>query len=334
MGDGSGDSSGDDSGDDSGQQRLAVIAGFSFAAGLAVVLLAAWGGPLAGVVAAGALFAVGRALYPHVTRSLEAEEERQRQVRERAEQQNRWASRGDMRGVYGTEGAELMREVSPPVPIIPPGEDLEVATVVHTPAELTAMLEEKLPCWRYAAFVSVCVQRRDAVAGRVRDARMGYATPSGEVFASDFEAGRFFTERLSELTRLLDQIDGFMLSPAFQDVFGDREETADADGIVHAAHRLMDYHEQALALAERSRGAKVPLSCSDLQRDTGLLISKAVEGFHEFIETFTERLDEMADVARYATGDVQLDPVTLSIDNDDALMNRITRRLEQIVRSA
>lgn len=334
MGDSSGDGSGDSSGDGSGEQRLAVIAGFSFAAGLAVVLLAAWGGPLAGVVAAGALFAVGRALYPHVTRSLEAEEERQRQVRERAEQQNRWASRGDMRGVYGTEGAELMREVSPPVPIIPPGEDLEVATVAHTPAELTAMLEDKLPCWRYAAFVSVCVQRRDAVAGRVRDARMGYATPSGEVFASDFEAGRFFTERLSELTRLLDQIDGFMLSPAFQDVFGDREESADADGIVHAAHRLMDYHEQALALAERSRGAKVPLSCSDLQRDTGLLISKAVEGFHEFIETFTERLDEMADVARYATGDVQLDPVTLSIDNDDALMNRITRRLEQIVRSA
>lgn len=334
MGDSSGDGSGDSSGDGSGEQRLAVIAGFSFAAGLAVVLLAAWGGPLAGVVAAGALFAVGRALYPHVTRSLEAEEERQRQVRERAEQQNRWASRGDMRGVYGTEGAELMREVSPPVPIIPPGEDLEVATVAHTPAELTAMLEDKLPCWRYAAFVSVCVQRRDAVAGRVRDARMGYATPSGEVFASDFEAGRFFTERLSEFTRLLDQIDGFMLSPAFQDVFGDREESADADGIVHAAHRLMDYHEQALALAERSRGAKVPLSCSDLQRDTGLLISKAVEGFHEFIETFTERLDEMADVARYATGDVQLDPVTLSIDNDDALMNRITRRLEQIVRSA
>ena len=59
-----------------------------------------------------------------------------------------------------------------------------------------------------------------------------------------------------------------------------------------------------------------------------------MEGFYEFIETFTERLDEMADVARYATGDVQLDPVTLSIDNDDALMNRITRRLEQIVRSA
>ena len=314
------------------QQRLAVIAGASFVLGLAVTLVAAWGGPLAALIVAGGLFMGGRALYPRITRSLAVEEERQQEIRARAEQQHRWAARGDMRGVYGTEGAELMREVSPPVPIVPPGDDLEVATVVHTEEELTAMLDDKLPCWRYAAFVSVCVQRRDAVASRVRDARMGYATPSGETLRTDFEAGLFFTERLSELSHLVDQIDGFMLSPAFQDAFGDREESADAEAILHAAQRLMDYHEQVLTLAERCRGAKVPLSCSSLQRDAGLLIVKPVEGFHAFIETFTERLGEMADVARYATGDVQLDPVTLSIADDDDLLARITGRLEQIAR--
>lgn len=314
------------------QRRLAVIAGLSFALGLAVTLLAAWGGPLAAILAAGALFMGGRAAYPRIKQSLAAEEDRQQQVRARAEEQHRWAARGDMRGVYGTEGAELMREVSPPLPIIPPGDDLEVATVVHTAAELTAMLEEKLPCWRYAAFVSVCVLRRDAVASRVRDARMGYATPTGETLRTDFEAGLFFTERLSELSRLVDQINSFMLSPAFQDVFGDREESADAEGIVHAAHRLMDYHEQVLALSERCRGAKVPLSCSGLQRDAGLLIVAPLEGFHTFIATFTERLTEMADVARYATGDVQLDPVTLSITDDDDLLSRIVKQLEQISR--
>jgi len=40
----------------------------------------------------------------------------------------------------------------------------------------------------------------------------------------------------------------------------------------------------------------------------------------------------MADVARYATGDVQLDPVTLSITDDDDLLSRIVKRLEQISR--
>ena len=31
----------------------------------------------------------------------------------RADQQNRWAVRGDTRGVYGVKGAELMRRISP-----------------------------------------------------------------------------------------------------------------------------------------------------------------------------------------------------------------------------
>ena len=316
------------------QRRLAVAAGVGFAAGLAALALVAYGGPPAAGLVAVALFAGGRMLHPRITRALAAEQRRQRELQERAEQQNRWAARGDIRGVYGAEGTELMRTVSPPpLPIVPPGEDLEVATVVHTPAELTAMLEARLPCWRYAAFVSVLVQRRAGVRNRVHDARMGFATPSGETARTDLEAGLFFTGRISDLSELVEQIDGFMLSPAFQDVFGEREQDADADAIVHAAHRLMDYHEQLLALNERCRGVRVPPSCAQLQRDMGSLTALPIEGFHTFIETFVERLAEMADVARYATADVQLDPVTLSISDDDEVMERISARLTRIARS-
>ena len=177
------------------------------------------------------------------------------ELRARADQQNSWATRGDMRGVYGTEGAELMGALARETPIIPPGDQLAVATVVSSAAELAEMLNKKQPCWRYAAFVSVAVQRRDAVATRVRDARMGFGRPGGEVVRTDFDAGRFFTERLADLSELIGQIDDFMLSPAFQHVFGDPhdEDSADADGIVHAANRLMDYHESLLRLSERSR---------------------------------------------------------------------------------
>ena len=122
-----------------------------------------------------------------------------------------------------------------------------------------------------------------------------------------------------------------MLSPAFQGVFGDREENADADGIVHAAERLMDYHDQMLALTERCRGVRVPWSCADLQRDMGLLTVIPVDGFETFIEDFTDRIAESADVARYATGDVQLDPVMFSVVDDDDLLGRVSTRLQQIL---
>lgn len=254
----------------------------------------------------------------------------------RADQQNAWAARGDLRGVYGPEGADVMRTLAPEKTIAPPGDGIEVATVVYTAGGLAGMLEDKLPCWRYAVFVSVLVQRRDDVAARVRDARMGFARPSGEVLRTDFETGLFFTERVSDLSELIGDIDGFMLSPAFQEVFGDPhdENSADPDGIVHAANRLMDYHESLLTLFERSRAVKVPLGCADLQRDVGALTALPIEGFHRFIEDFIDRVAEMGDVARYATGDVQLDNVELGVSGGDELLHRVSVRLQQLARSA
>lgn len=301
--------------------------------GVALILTAYFLGPVVTAVLAAGLFFGGRALYPRYRQQMDNQRRRQEEVLARADEQHRWASRGDIRGVYGTAGAELMRTVSPMPQIIPPGDDLVVATVVHTPAELTAMLKDKPPAWRYAVFVSILVQRRAAVQDRVRDARMGFTRPTDETVGTDIEAGLFFTERLADLSRLVEQIDGFMLSPAFQGVFGDREENADADGIVHAAPRLMDYHDQMLALNERCRGVRVPWSCADLQREMGLLTVLPVEGFNTFIEDFTDRIDEAADVARYATGDVQLDPVAFSVTDDADLLGSVSRLLQQIVRT-
>lgn len=312
------------------QRRFALIAGVGFSLALVVVLLAAAGGPAAAILGLAAITAGGWAFFPQLKKSLAAREQRRQQLLERAQQQHRWAARGDLRGVYGAEGAELMRTVTPPQPIVPPGADLEVAGVVHTAAELTDMLEKKPPCWRYAAFVSVLVQRRHAMRDSVLDARTGFAAAAGRTLRSELETGLFFTDRFAELCRLTEQIDGFMFSGAFQGVFGDREESADADGIVHAANRLMDYHDQLLTLNQQCREVAVPQSCAELRRDMTGLTLLPINGFHSFIDTFVERVKESAEVARYATGDVQLDAVTLRMSDDDHLIERVAKRLKQI----
>ncbi len=220
---------------------------------------------------------------------------------------------------------------SPPPRIAPPGADLVVATVVHTDAELHAMLGDKPPCWRYAAFVSVLVQRRDAVRSRLLDARTGFARPGTETVHGTLQAGLFFTDRFEELWRFIDQIDDFMLSPAFREIFGGAfdEDTADAAGIVQAAHRLMDYHDGLLSLCERCRAVTVPAECRDLQRDFGLLTALPLEGFERFIGDFTERVAEMGDVARFATGNVELDPVELGVRDYGDLLATVSRQLRR-----
>lgn len=309
-----------------------VRAGLACAAALALIIAAAKAGPLPVVIAVAGLFVAGLTIYPRIRQALAADHQSRQAIRAHADQQNNWAARGDLRGVYGTEGAEVMRSLSPDRRVTPPGAGAPVATVVHTDAELKTLVQEKLPCWRYAAFVSILVQRRAAVQSRLRDARTGFAIPSGRAIGTDAEAGLFFTEQLTELSDDIEQIDDFMLSPAFQSVFGDPhdENSADADGIAHAAHRLMDYHERLLTLSERCRSIGVPNDCRDLQRDVARLTLLPLEGFETFIQTFIVRVDEMADVARYATGDMQLDPVELGVEDDDDLMARVFARLREI----
>jgi len=209
----------------------------------------------------------------------------------------------------------------------------EIAKVVYTGAELDALLQRRPPCWRYAAFVSVLVQRRAAVESRLRDARLGYAEPTGETASTEFVTGHFFYDRLGEFSGLMGQVDSLMLSPEFSEVFGPPhdEQAADPEGIVHAAHRLMDYHDRFLELAERCRGIRVVHSGTELQRDFGLLTVLPLDGFGAFIETFIERLTEMADVVRYAPGDVVLDPVVLAVPDDEELLTRVSDRIAALL---
>ena len=201
---------------------------------------------------------------------------------------------------------------------------------------MDAVLTKKPQCWRYAAFVSVLVQRRAAVAARLRDARLGFAEPSGETASTGFVVAHFFADRMGELSEIVEQVDDFMLSPAFGEVFGDPHDgdSADAEGIVHTANRLMDYHDRLLALSERCRGVTVPHRYADLQRDAGLLMVIPLEGYTTFIDDFVGRVSEMHDVARYAPGDVQLDPVMLSITDDDELISRVGRQISQLARES
>src|SRR6185312_542402 len=129
----------------------------------------------------------------------------------RADQQNRWAQRGDARGVYGVEGAELMKQVDPE-PEVELGKSTDypkTAAVAYAAADLDTLLAEKLPCWRWAAFASVLVQRRAAVRARLRDAELGFCAPSGERVGSGAEVGRFVLDRMDEMVVLVDQVDSF-----------------------------------------------------------------------------------------------------------------------------
>jgi hypothetical protein len=208
-----------------------------------------------------------------------------------------------------------------------PSAEVVIAALANTAAELKQLLADKPPGWRWAAFASVLVQRRAAVRSRVRDVRLGYATPTGGHAGSGGEVAHFVTASMDELMKLVSQTEAFMLTPAFMDVFGQHgdESTADAEGIVQVANRLMDYHERFLKLAERCRDFDSASSYSGLMRDCSQLMGIPLDGYNTFIDDFAELITRMPDMLRYGSGTVEADPISLHMSVDDQLMKRITK---------
>ena len=223
----------------------------------------------------------------------------------------------------------------PPLPNDASGEAPEIAAVVYTSEDLARLLAEKTPGWRWAVFASVLVQRQAAVRPRLRDCELGFPLPSGERARSGAEVARFVTDCMEEVRQLVGQLEAFMLAPAFMEVFGSKgdESTADADGILHVANRLMDYHERFLKLAERCRDFQVPSRYTGLMRDCSQLMNIPLEGYRTFIDDFVELIGEMPELMRHARGTVEADTISLHMDVDDQLIKRITKQVRAAAKS-
>lgn len=125
------------------------------------------------------------------------------------------------------------------------------------------------------------VQRYAALQARLRDQQLGYAPHRGPRIHTDFQLGQYLFELLDQMSTLVSQVEELMLSPAFIRMFGDPtdEDTADAEAIMHAAHRLMNLHERLLSLTERCRGGTVAMDPVLLEMaDNDRLLDKAFAG--------------------------------------------------------
>ncbi|WP_264017346.1 hypothetical protein [Mycolicibacter longobardus] len=253
---------------------------------------------------------------------------RRNAIRERADQQHRWALRGDSRGFYGADGAELMRRIAADSHLdditADDDEEPQIAAVAYTPDGIDRLLAERPACWRYAVFASVLVQRRAALEPRLRDQQIGYAPKRGVRIDSEFELRQLMIDFIDQMLTLVTQVEELMLRPAFTRMFGDPtdETSADADAIVHAANRLMDLHERLLELTESCRGVNAPGEHADVVRDCARFLDVPLEGYRRFIDEFVVRIGELADVLPYARGTVEMDPVMLEIDDSDELREK------------
>ena len=296
-----------------------------------VAVLAGWAFALVGVGLSGAVF-----LLVHKARSgIDAAARREATLRAHAEQQHRWTLRGDSRGIYGSDGAELMRSVGLALSVPPkaePPDDEQWARVAETPAELQTLLAEKPLCWSWALFASVLVQRYAAVQPRLRQHRLRCAAPTGTRPESGIALASRLVDRLEHNLRVIDQLETLMRSPGFVGMFGDRADgsNADADTIVRAAEAMMDYHDQLLGLAEDVQRIPVGHEHTEFLRDCVQFMDMPLEAYRRFIDDMVERVIELPGLLRWGPVPVRPDPVQWEVDGDDPILAKVFTQLREI----
>ena len=207
--------------------------------------------------------------------------------------------------------------------------EMPIADIVPTAAEVDRLLTERPDCWQWAAFASVVFQRWAAVEERRVRVVLGHRGVPSARLRTDRDVILFARMRIRDCDDLVRHCDGFMRAPGFMGVFGDPGDdgTADARGIVRIAHRLGDYYERHLALAEECRDCVVPDRHLELLSDCAKLLAVPLRDFGDFINDVLERFDEMRRRAVAGDHDIILKPVLMRTTNDERLMWSVLDRL-------
>lgn len=291
---------------------------WSIAAGV-LLLFAAFGGGSwwMGLAGIGVLIFVGRILY---TRSLADKKLLQP-----------WPWPAELR-VFA-EG--MARPIDPtPKRLLPPHENASlVAHVATTKEGLSGLIADKPAAWPWAVFTSVLVQRRNAVQTRLRSVASGYQPRIGAVPSSGQVYSQIAQRSMTKIIDLVNQMEQFMLSPAFKGAFGRKEgaEDADADAVANVANRLMDYHEAFLVHAETCLQTSVEAEALTFVQDAGAIAMLPLLGYEEFVVTMCARIAEAQELLPYGDGDtvMQLDDVSLAMTVPDDLSERFVAHMKR-----
>lgn len=227
----------------------------------------------------------------------------------------------------------MARPIDPtPVRVVPPDPmAAKIAHVATTPEALAALIAEKPPAWPLAVFTSVLVQRRNAVLPRLRRCVSGYQPHPDAAQWSGRSYAALAAKTLQDVADLVAQLEHFMLSPAFTGTIGPADEKVDPDGIVAIGHRLMDYHDRFLGLAEVCVQTPVVREALAFVQDTGAFTLCPLMGYEQFIPTMCARIAEAQELLPYTDPDtvIALDSATLTMALPDGLTERVVAHIKR-----
>lgn len=220
-------------------------------------------------------------------------------------------------------------------PGVSAGEDssLLVAEVAETSEQLDRLFGDKHTHWVFAGFVSVLVQRRNAVQHLVDEHRRSHARPSGRKVTDARDLERLFNEVDSEVVRLAECLDCYVRSAPFQRLFGDREDYDEPTprDVTAAAEAVIDFYKANLLLARTVRGVTARADFVETIEDIAHLVDRPLEGVDRWITKIVGFAAILPTLEQSSSTDQrEAHALTLDLRFDEVLLDRIRRRLDAV----
>jgi hypothetical protein len=209
------------------------------------------------------------------------------------------------------------------------------AEIQTTQEGLVSLLQERPQCWPWAAFVSVLVQRRKAMETAMRDHKLGFAPRTAERIDDHAALHELLQNTLYDANQIGQQLVGLVEAEAFVSVFGKEfdESTADPDGIVHAATRLMDLYDRYLQLAQRVQGASAHARYTNVLGTLAHIVDEPLAGMEDFINSYVAAVEAMPAQLIAAEGQNLRKPIEMRIHMDEDLLDNLIRQFKDVIDS-
>jgi hypothetical protein len=194
------------------------------------------------------------------------------------------------------------------------------------------MLQEKPPGWAWAAFASAVFQRWAALEERKVAQVVGAPVPPTGRLRTGREVAHFVGAHMRAADDVVAEVADFLRTPAFAAAFGlpGDESTADAEGLLRAAHHLGDRYERLLEVAEDCRRHSVPRQYEVLVKGCTQFVNRHLQDFAGFVDDVLERQETVQQAVLSGQGCEQVEALRLHITTDDRLVWSILDRLQAI----
>jgi hypothetical protein len=209
---------------------------------------------------------------------------------------------------------------------------VSVAVIVPTPELLKQMLQEKPPCWTWAAFASVLVQRWAVLEPRKVAQVLGAPVQSTGELTTGSKVAQFIAKRMRDIDDVVRELSGYLKTATFTAAFGTStdERNADAVGIIAAANDLGDYYERLLVLAEECRRCSVPKQYTALVDDCVRFANQHLQDFGGFVDDVLEFLEDQQKRASSGQGLIPVEYLQMNVTTETRLIWSIQDRIRQI----